>query len=182
MIYGYARVSSESQDLAYQLDRLKKAGCEQIFHEKKSGKNTTDRPELALLLAGLRPGDVVLSIATDRLARDPVDLLNILNAVKSAGASLRLLDEPFIDTTSEMADLIAFLVGWAARWHRQRILENTAQGREQARLRGVKFGRKPKLDAGQRAQVLKRRAMGEPSRQIARSFGVSKSTIRRVRG
>lgn len=181
MIYGYARVSTESQDLIYQLDRLQGAGCEQIFSEKRSGKNRTDRPELLRLLEALQPGDVVLATATDRVARDPLDLVAILHAVKKVGAGLRLLDEPFIDTTSEMADLIAFLVGWAARWQRQRILENTARGREAARQRGVKFGRKPKLGPGEKMQIAERKAKGESCGQIAQAFGVSKSTINRLR-
>ncbi|SOC48176.1 DNA invertase Pin-like site-specific DNA recombinase [Rhizobium subbaraonis] len=180
MIYGYARVSTETQDLAYQLDRLQKAGCEQIFHEKRSGKNTADRLELRRLLAHLERGDVMLATASDRVARDPLDLVQILNTVKAAGAGLRLLDEPFIDTTSEMADLIAFMVGWAARWHRRRILENTAQGRELARQRGVKFGRKPKLDLSARKIAIERRANGEGCAEIAVDFGVSESTIRRL--
>lgn len=178
-LIGYARVSTEAQDLAYQIGRLEKAGCAEIFHEKRSGKNRDGRPELGRLLASLQPGDVMLATATDRVARDPLDLVNILKAVKDAGAGLRLLDEPFIDTTSEMADLIAFLVGWAARWQRRRILENTAQGREAARKRGVKFGRKPKLTPRVLKVVLERRAHGEPYSHIAEAIGVSESTVRR---
>ncbi|WP_142781075.1 recombinase family protein [Agrobacterium sp. T29] len=180
MIYGYARVSTEAQDLAYQIDRLEKAGCAEIFHEKRSGKNRTDRPELARLLEALQPGDLVLATATDRVARDPLDLVTILKAVKDAGAGLRLLDEPFIDTTSEMADLIAFLVGWAARWQRRRILENTAQGREAARQRGVKFGRPRKLGPHEREAIVERRAQGETCARIAEAFAVSESTILRL--
>ncbi|WP_454700898.1 recombinase family protein [Agrobacterium burrii] len=179
-LIGYARVSTEAQDLAYQIDRLEKAGCVDIFHEKRSGKNRTDRPELARLLGILQPGDVVLATATDRVARDPLDLVNILKAVKDAGAGLRLLDEPFIDTTSEMADLIAFLVGWAARWQRRRILENTAQGREAARQRGVKFGRPCKLGPRERERIAERRAQGETCARIAEAFAVSESTILRL--
>ncbi|MNE54579.1 Transposon Tn3 resolvase [compost metagenome] len=122
----------------------------------------------------------MLATATDRVARDPLDLVNILRTVKDAGAGLRLLDEPFIDTTSEMADLIAFLVGWAARWQRRRILENTAQGREAARQRGVKFGRPCKLGPREKEKIAERRARGETCRLIARAFGVSTSTINRL--
>ena len=177
---GYARVSTAGQDLTYQLQRLQAAGCVAVFQEKRSGKNTCDRPQLRKLLKSLRAGDIMLATASDRVARDPVDLLNILHAVKQAGAGLRLLDEPFIDTTSEIADLIAFLLGWAARWHRRRILENTAQGREFARQRGVKFGRKPKLSPWQKEEVRMRLLTGERVRKIAESFGVSESTILRV--
>ncbi|MQW86005.1 recombinase family protein [Sinorhizobium saheli] len=181
MIYGYARVSTEGQDLAYQLQKLEAAGCAKIFQEKRSGKNTTDRPQLAKLLKSLEPGDQVLATVTDRIARDPLDMLNILNAVKEAGAGLKLLDEPFIDTTSEMSDLIMFIIGWAAKWQRKRILENTANGRALAKERGVKFGRKPKLTAHQRREIVQRIENGELIREIARSYNVSHSTISRVR-
>ncbi|UXS31889.1 recombinase family protein [Agrobacterium tumefaciens] len=179
-LIGYARVSTEAQDLAYQIDRLTRAGCTQIFHEKRSGKNRNDRQELAGLLASLQPGDIMLATATDRVARDPLDLVNILKTVKDAGAGLRLLDEPFIDTTSEMADLIVFLVGWAARWQRKRILENTAQGRKSARERGVKFGRKPKLGHREKQVIKERRELGETCATISHTFGVSESTIYRI--
>ncbi len=178
-IVGYARVSTRGQILAYQLDKLTAAGCAEVFHEKRSGKSRDDRPELAALLQSLGSGDLVLATVTDRIARDPLDMLNIVAAVQKAGAGLRLLDEPFIDTTSEFSDLILFIVGWAARWQRLRILENTAHGRELARQKGVKFGRKPKLGPLDRARVAERRAGGEPCAQIARAFGVSESTVLR---
>ncbi|OHV78409.1 recombinase family protein [Rhizobium sp. LCM 4573] len=179
-IFGYARVSTVGQDLAYQFDRLRTAGCSRVFHEKRSGKNTSDRPQLCKLLKSLKPGDLVLATVTDRVARDPLDMVHILHTVKEAGAGLRLLDEPFVDTTSEMADLFLFILGWFARWHRQRILENTAHGRELARQRGVRFGRKPKLGPSERKQVAERRAKGEPCARIAQAFGVSESTILRI--
>lgn len=179
-LIGYARVSTIGQDLEYQMDRLKKAGCTAIFCEKKSGKSMVDRAELRRLLSSLRRGDVLLSTATDRIARDPVDLLNIMAEVKSADAGLRLLDEPFIDTTSEMSDLIMFVVGWAARWQRKRILENTAQGREIAMRRGVKFGRKPKLTPTQQADIARLWADGKRGAELANRYNVSVSTICRV--
>lgn len=174
---GYARVSTGAQDLAYQLGRLQAAGCGKVFHEKRSGKNTRDRPQLRRMLKALKPGDVVLATVSDRIARDPLDMLHILESVKAAGAGLRLLDEPFIDTTSEMADLFLFILGWFARWHRLRILENTAHGREMARQRGVKFGRPRKLGPDDRARIAERYAQGESCACIARAFGVSESTV-----
>lgn len=181
MIYGYARVSTKKQDLAYQLDRLQKAGCERIIHEKKSGKDTKGRPEFLRLLASLEPGDTLLAIVSDRVARDPLDLVLILREVEGAGARLRLLDEPYIDTAFDFADVIAYFRGWVARVQRLRILENTANGRAMAKAKGVKFGRKPKLNARQKAQILERKAKGEPYARIARSFGVSESTIFRIK-
>jgi len=179
MKYGYARVSTESQDLASQLERLEAAGCQKIFFEKLSGKSA-DRRQLQRLLKVLVAGDVVYAVVSDRVARDPFDMLQIVRTVSSAGAALRLLDEPFIDTTSEMSDLIVFLVGWAAKWQRRRILENTASGRARAMARGVKFGRKPKLSQQQRREALASLAAGEAMHAVARHYNVSKSTISRL--
>jgi len=180
MIYGYARVSTKAQDLEYQLGRLAKAGCEQIAQEKQSAKDTKGRPELLRLLASLQAGDVLLATVSDRMARDPLDMVLILREVENAGARLQFLDEPFIDTSFDFADVIAYFRGWVARAHRLRILENTANGRAMAKARGVKFGRKPKLGPRERAKVIKRRAAGETCGLIARTFGVSESTICRI--
>ena len=180
-IIGYARVSTAGQDLAYQLNRLEDAGCDLVYQEKRSGKNTNERPELNALLAGLGAGDTLLATVSDRLARDPLDMVHILFAVKKVGARLRLLDEPLIDTVSDMADVVAYLMGWAGRLQRQRILENTAHGRELARARGVKFGRKPKLGPRARKAVIERRAKGETCARIALDLGVSESTVYRLR-
>lgn len=179
MIYGYARVSTDGQDLGGQLERLAKAGCRRIFYEKRSGKNA-DRPRLKALLRAVRAGDVVLATTTDRIARNPLDLLTILRRLQARGAGLRLLDEPSIDTTSEMADLIMFVIGWAAHWQRRNILRCTAVGRERAMARGVKFGRKPKLTSEQRQAIAARSETGAPISQLAIDFKVSESTIRRI--
>ena len=181
MIYGYARVSTKKQDLAYQLDRLRKAGCDRIIHEKKSGKDTKGRPEFLRLLASLEAGDTLLATVSDRIAREPIDMVLVLREVENVGAQLRLLDEPYIDTAFDFADVIAYLRGWVARVQRLRILENTANGRVMAKAKGVKFGRKPKLSPRQKARVVERKARGEPYALIARSYGVSESTILRVR-
>ncbi|KAA3448611.1 recombinase [Mesorhizobium sp. SARCC-RB16n] len=179
MKYGYARVSTEAQDLAAQVERLKAAGCQKIFFEKRSGKDT-NRPQLQRLLRVLKPDDIVHAVVSDRMARDPFDMLHILRTVTAAGAGLRLLDEPFIDTASEMSDLILFLVGWAAKWQRRRILENTSNGRARAKARGVKFGRKPKLTKQQQGEALARLAAGEARGEVAQRFNVSSSTISRL--
>jgi DNA invertase Pin-like site-specific DNA recombinase len=180
MKYGYARVSTEAQDLAGQVARLKEEGCARIFHEKRSGKNA-DRPELKKLLATLAPGDVVLATVTDRVARDPRDMLNIMEQISAAGAGLKLIDEPFLDTTSETAELVMYMLGWAAKWHRKRILENTERGRAQAKANGVKLGRKPKLTHHQRREALARLEAGkETQKEIARSYNVSHQTIGRL--
>src|SRR5947209_16582598 len=99
MIYGYARVSTEAQDLTGAIAQLKAAGCQKIFREKITG-TTADRPELKKLTAALTHGDVVIIPAVDRLSRDTTDLLVIAREMQRAGAGIRSLAEPFLDTTS----------------------------------------------------------------------------------
>src|SRR5271169_4903349 len=142
MIYGYARVSTDAQDLTSQLGQLKAAGCEKVYREKITG-TTADRPELRKLMAALSQGDVVVIPAVDRLSRDTTDLLVIARDMQRAGAGLRSLAEPVVDTTSDFAELVLAMLDVAAKLERRRILERTACGRADAK--GVKFGRKPTL-------------------------------------
>ena len=88
MIYGYARVSTEAQDLTGATAQLKGAGCEKIFREKITG-TTADRPQLKKLMARLAAGDVVITPAVDRLSRDTTDLLVIARDMQRAGAGIR---------------------------------------------------------------------------------------------
>lgn len=179
MLYGYARVSTDAQDLASQLAQLKAAGCERVFREKISGA-TADRPELRKLLAALTHGDVVIIPAVDRLSRDTTDLLVIARDVQRAGAGLRSLAEPVVDTTSDFAELVLAMLGVAAKLERRRIIERTARGRADAKAKGVQFGRKPKLTPHQQREARKRVEAGETQRSVARSYNVSQATVSRL--
>jgi DNA invertase Pin-like site-specific DNA recombinase len=180
MIYGYARVSTDAQDLATQLAQLKVAGCEKILREKITGAHT-DRPQLKKLLRDATQGDVVIVAAVDRLSRDTTDLLVIARDLQKAGAGLRSIAEPVVDTTSDFAELVLAMLGVAAKLERRRIKERTALGRANAKARGVKFGRKPKLTEHQRKEAIKRRDKGEETlREIAQSYNVSHQTISRL--
>src|SRR5262249_28629854 len=141
---------------------------------------TADRPQLRKLMAALQPGDVVITPAVDRLSRDTTDLLVIARQVQRVGAGIRSLAEPFLDTTSDFAEVIFAILGVAAKLERRRILERTARGRADAKANGVKFGRKPKLTAHQQREALARVAKGETQRSIARSYNVSQATISRL--
>src|SRR3546814_16165971 len=101
MIYGYARVSSNGQDLAQQLAQLDAAGCTKIYREKVSAA-TAERPQLKRAIGALDAGDVLMVTATDRLARNTRELLNLLHAVKEAGAGFRSIAEPTVATTSPL--------------------------------------------------------------------------------
>ncbi len=179
MIYGYARVSTEAQELTNQLAQLEAAGCERVFRKKISGA-TADRPQLRQLLAVVAHGDVVIP-AVVRLSRDTTDLLVIARDLQKAGAGLRSIAEPVVDTTSDFAELVLAMLGVAAKLERRRIKERTALGRANAKDRGVKFGRKPKLTEHQRKEAIKRREKGEETlREIAQSYNVSHQTISRL--
>ena len=182
MIYGYARVSTDAQDLTNQLAQLKAAGCERVFREKISGA-TADRPQLKKLMATIGHGDVVIIPAVDRLSRDTTDLLVIARDLQKAGAGLRSIAEPVVDTTSDFAELVLAMLGVAAKLERRRIKERTARGRADAKAKGVKFGRKPKLTPHQQREAIKRRDKdGETLRSIGRSYNVSAATISRLSG
>ncbi|UXT85535.1 recombinase family protein [Agrobacterium tumefaciens] len=179
MFYGYARVSTAGQDLSGQVERLKAAGCDTIFLEKVSGAKS-DRPELRRALKALASGDTLMVVAVDRLARDTRDLLNILHEVKEAGAGFRSLNEPIVDTTSDLADVVLAVLGIAAKWERTQLKERTSAGRALAVARGVKLGRKLKLNTEQRREILARVAAGEPQRRLAELYGVGVATISRL--
>src|SRR5438270_11191512 len=142
MIYGYARVSTEAQDLTGATAQLKAAGCQKIFREKITG-TTAYRPQLKKLMAALAHGDVVIIPAVDRLSRDTTDLLVIAREMQRAGAGIRSLAEPFLDKTSDFAEIVLAILGVAAKLERGRILERTARGRADAKANRVNFGRKP---------------------------------------
>jgi DNA invertase Pin-like site-specific DNA recombinase len=181
MIFGYARVSTDAQDLTAQLKDLKAAGCERVFREKLTGA-TAERPQLKKLLAEVGHGDVVIISAVDRLSRDTTDLLIIARDLQKAGAGLRSLAEPVVDTTSDFAELVLAMLGVAAKLERRRIKERTARGRADAKAKGVKFGRKPKLTSHQKREAIKRRDHeGETLRSIGRSYNVSAATISRLK-
>ncbi len=180
MIFGYARVSTDAQDLTSQLAALKAAGCEKIFRDKLTGAHA-ERPQLQTLLRTVTQGDVVLVVAVDRLSRDTTDLLVIARDLEKAGAGLRSIAEPLIDTTSDFKELILAIFGIAAKLERRRIIDRTARGRADAKAKGVKFGRKPTLTPHQKHEAIKRRDRdGETLRSIARSYNVSPQTISRL--
>jgi DNA invertase Pin-like site-specific DNA recombinase len=97
------------------------------------------------------------------------------------GAGIRSLAEPFLDTTSDFAEIVFAILGVAARLEHRRIKERTARGRADAKAKGVKFGRKPKLTPHQQREAIKRRDVdGETLRSIGRSYNVSAQTISRL--
>jgi hypothetical protein len=114
MKYGYARVSSKGQDYTAQVEALKAAGCERIFSEKASAKNTDGRPEFLKLLKVLLPGDTVVVTQLDRLARSSRDLHNIVHELEGLSCAFVSLGESWCDTTTDAGRLMLTIMGGIA--------------------------------------------------------------------
>src|SRR5215472_13474777 len=180
MIYGYARVSTDGQSVETQVRRLRAAGARRVFPEVASGARG-DRSQLRRAIAKLEEGDVLMVIRLDRLARSTRDLLNTLAAIAEKNAGFRSLGDVWADTTTPHGRLMLTVLGGLAEFERELIRSRTGEGRERAKARGVKLGRKPKLTEHQKREAIRRRDVdGEPVREIARSYNVSHSTISRL--
>jgi DNA invertase Pin-like site-specific DNA recombinase len=180
-VYGYARVSTDGQSLTGQEASLREAGANKVFAEKVSGASADNRKALAKALAGLRPGDVLLVTRLDRLARSTRDLLNVLDAIGKAGAGFKSLADAWADTTTPHGRLMLTVLGGLAEFERELIKARTGEGRIRAKARGVHMGRPSALNADQRREALARMNAGDALTDIARTFGVSHTTIGRLR-
>jgi DNA invertase Pin-like site-specific DNA recombinase len=143
------------QEESGQVKQLKAAGRGKIFCEKITG-TIGDRPQLCTLMKKLAPGDVVITRGVDRFSRDTTDLLVVAREMQRAGAGIRSLAEPYLDATSDFAEIVFAILGVAAKLERRRVLERTARGRGSAKARGVKFGHKPILTPHQQKEARKR--------------------------
>lgn len=177
---GYARVSTDDQDLSDQCAKLRSVGCTRIFSEKITGTKR-DRSELIRLLDHLRPGDVVTVTRLDRLARSTRDLLEIAEHIHVAGAGLRSLDEPWADTTTPGGRMVMTVFAGIAEFERSLIIDRTRNGREAAKARGIKFGPRPSLTQEQVKHAQELIADEERTvKDVAALLGVHRSTLYRA--
>jgi len=181
MNVGYARVSTQDQDLSAQLDVLKAAGARTIYREKISGVHS-HRPALKKMVAALRRGDLVLVTRLDRLGRSVRELLNLLADFERHGVCFKSLGDPWCDTTTAHGRLMLTVLGGLAEFERSLIIARTSEGRARAKANGVRFGRPRKMSAFQISEAIKRRNAGEAPSIIAQSYRVSSKTIQRLNG
>lgn len=180
MFIGYARVSTQDQDTALQLDALRSLGCTTVFQEKASGASRRGRPELARCLAALGPGDVLCVYKIDRIARSLFDLLEILRQLEGVGASIKSVTEP-LDTSSPMGVFVIQILGSVAQLERSMIRERSIAGQNAARERGRMPGRVRVLSAvDESALVAAYLAGGATYRSVSRFYGVSESVAKRA--
>ena len=175
---GYARVSTDDQDLTSQIDALRAAGCDPIYTEHASGA-TMERPQWIECSRGLGKGDTLVVVRIDRLGRSLPDLVNLLDDLGQRGIRLQTLSEG-IDTTTTMGKLFFQLCATFAEYERNLIRERTRAGLDAARAAGRRIGRPPALTPEQRSHAQRLHAQGEGVATIARILEVSPSTIRRA--
>lgn len=172
---GYVRVSTVDQNTARQLDGIQ---VDRIFEDRCSGKNT-DRPKLVEMQQYLRDGDTLIAHSMDRLARNVSDLREIVFGLTKRGVKVEFVKEAltFGDEKNSMADFMLNVMGAFAEFERALILERQKEGIAKAKAAGVYKGRKPKLASGKVKELIQRAAAGESKTDLAREFGIDRSTL-----
>ncbi|HHE5697292.1 MULTISPECIES: recombinase family protein [Enterobacterales] len=176
-LFGYARVSTSQQSLDIQIRALKDAGVKanRIFTDKASG-SSTDREGLDLLRMKVEEGDVILVKKLDRLGRDTADMIQLIKAFDAQGVAVRFIDDG-ISTDGDMGKMVVTILSAVAQAERQRILERTNEGRQEAKLKGIRFGRRRTIN---REQVLALRQEGLGASEIARRLNIARSTVYKI--
>lgn len=162
-----------------QLEKLAAFGCEKVFQEKRSGATTRKREAVNDALEFCREGDVLVVTKLDRLARSMFDLQAIVATLERKKVDLVVLDQK-IDTTTPTGRLTFHLLGAVAEFERELIAERRNDGISSALAKGVKFGRREKLNANQVEELRAARTAGETRSALQARFGISKSTFYRL--
>lgn len=181
MKIGYARVSTDEQNLDLQIEALRADGCELICEDKASGA-APDRAGLADALGRCAAGDVLVVWKLDRLGRSLIDLVVMVEALQARGAGLKILtgQGAQIDTTKPDGRMIFGILAIMAQFERELITERTKAGLAAAKRRGVQLGRRPLLSRFQVDEARKMIAAGKLRREVAELLGVSPLTLRRA--
>jgi DNA invertase Pin-like site-specific DNA recombinase len=179
MKIGYARVSTQDQNLSLQLDALEQAGCQKIYREKITGA-TRERPELKKLLEQLRQDDIVVIWKLDRLARSLKDLVSLVNEIQEKGGALHSLNDQ-IDTTTPHGKFTFHIFAALAEFERDIIRERTKAGLAAARARGRKGGRPRGLSKkAQHTSIIAEKLYQEGEltvQEICEQLSISKGTL-----
>ncbi len=175
-LIGFARVSTNKQDLTSQLESLTNYGCEKIFQGKHSGKEESNKQALASLIDYVRSGDTVVVTKLDRLGRSLSQVLVCLDSLKEKQVGFITIDQE-IDTTksdSPMSRAMIHLLGMFAELERNFIISRTSEGKAAS---GNYGGRKPKLIKEQEQEILTKLSQGVSKVILSKQYGVSRATI-----
>jgi DNA invertase Pin-like site-specific DNA recombinase len=176
-LFGYARVSTSQQSLDVQVKALKAEGVKgnRIFTDKESGSHV-DREGLQMLRLKVEEGDIILVKKLDRLGRDTADMIQLIKEFDAMGVSIRFMDDG-ISTEGTMGKMVVTILSAVAQAERLRIMERTNEGRQEAKAKGVKFGRKPTVD---KAKVHLLHEQGVGATEIAKQLKIGRSTVYKV--
>lgn len=177
MLIGYARVSTDDQNLEMQLDELQRAGCTDICSDKLGGGSLA-RPGLDQALDKLQPGDCLVVWKLDRLGRSVKDLVALAERLKAHEIDLKCLRDG-IDTSSATGRFFFHIMSAFAEMEREVIRERTRAGLAAARERGRVGGRPRRMTLGKIEAAERLLADGVPVSDVARSLEVSVPTIYR---
>lgn len=185
-VYGYARVSDEEQSYEQQVNELKAAGCDMIRQEKRSAKTMEGREQLCLLLEFMREGDTLIVSKLDRLARNTIDMLTIVEDLGRRRIKFRSLAEPWADTTSPAGELILTVMAGIAQFERKRMRERQEAGIMRARQNGerrengmLKYAGRPQ--SLPRDEILADLAGGMKPASVARKHGIARTSVYNVK-
>lgn len=176
MILGYARVSTDKQDISSQVVRLKQAGAERIYQDVMSGKRF-DRPGLAEMMAFAREGDTLCVVRLDRLGRSMRELLEIMDQLKAHMVDFKSLEEQ-LDTTSAAGSLVFHVFAALTDFERRLISERTRDGLAVAMAKGSMPGR-PKINIAKIEHAQRLLSEGYSKAAAARTAGISRATLLR---
>lgn len=196
MLVGYARVSSDDQNLDRQLEEFSKIGVTKIFSEKKSGKNTSERPEFKKMMAFVREGDTLVFESLERLGRNSEEILDTVSFIDKHGMSLMVLNLPILDTKfgdpnleKLVRSLVISIFSWTAQNEREEIKRKQQQGIEIAKKKGVYKGKPYEYSATARNpkkrfiynEIVRMLGDSVPIMQIAEKTGTNRSLVYRIK-
>jgi len=182
-LIGYARVSTDEQNLGLQLDALHAAGCAAVFEDQGISGAAARRSGLTAALERCGSGDVLVAWKLDRLGRSTLDLVSLVETLKGRGVGLKVLtgEGASVDTTRPEGKLIFAVFAAFAEFERELIRERTRAGMKAARRRGVVVGRPRELTAHQLAYARQLIEAGaETQAGVAALLGVDAATLRRA--
>ena len=177
-LFGYARVSTSEQSLEIQKQKLINKGVKEfrILSDKATGNNTK-REGLQKLLDRVEPGDVILVTKLDRLGRDTADMIDLINQFDQMQVSVSFLEDG-ISTEGNTGKMVITILSAVAESERLRILERTNEGRLEAKLKGIKFGRRRRIN---RKKLIDRfKHDGVKGVALAREMGISRAAVYKI--
>lgn len=196
MLVGYARVSSDDQNLERQFEEFKKIGVEKIFAEKKSGKNTIDRPEFSKMMSFVREGDTIVFESLERLGRNSDEILDTVSFIDKNNMGLMVLNLPILDTKfgdqnleKLVRSLVISIFSWTAQNEREESKRKQKQGIEIAKRKGVYRGKPYEYSSTAKNpqkrfiynEIVRMLEEGVPIKRIAEKTGTNRTLVYRIK-